>query len=42
VPGSIALSPRPCDGSTGRAQESDLDALVKSVTDAVMGALDAK
>jgi len=42
VPGSIALTPRPCDGSTGRGQESDLDALVKSVTDAVMGALDSK
>ena len=42
VPGSIALTPRPCDGSTGRPPESDLDALVKSVTDAVMGALEAK
>ena len=42
MPGSIALTPRPCDGNPGRAQETDLEALVKSVTDAVMGALDGK
>jgi L-fuculose-phosphate aldolase len=42
VPGSIALTPCPCDGNTGRAPEADLDALVKSVTDAVMGALSGK
>jgi L-fuculose-phosphate aldolase len=45
VPGGIALNPTPCDGSTGKAvqpTESDLEALVKSVTDAVMGAINAK
>jgi L-fuculose-phosphate aldolase len=42
MPNSIALTPTPCDGSTGRSEVSDLDALVKSVTDAVMGAMGAK
>ena len=36
VPGSIALTPSPCDGSTGKPAEADLEILVKSVTDAVM------
>ena len=42
VPGSIALTPSPCDGNTGRAPDADIEALVKSVTDAVMGALGGK
>jgi L-fuculose-phosphate aldolase len=36
VPGSIALTPSPCDGNTGKPAEADLEMLVKSVTDAVM------
>lgn len=39
VPGAIAIDPTPCDGSTGRSRDVDLEALVKSVTDAVMGEL---
>jgi len=42
VPNSIALTPTPCDGSTGRPAEADLEALIKSVTDAVMGAIGEK
>ncbi len=42
APGSIALTPSPCDGNTGRPAEADLEKLVKSVTDAVMGAIGAK
>ena len=42
VPGSIALTPSPCDGNTGRTPGADIEALVKSVTDAVMGALGGK
>jgi len=42
MPGSIALDPTPCDGCTGRSAEMDIDALVKSVTDAVMSALGSK
>ncbi len=42
VPGSIALTPTPCDGPTGKPPEADLDALVKSVTDAVMVAIAGK
>jgi L-fuculose-phosphate aldolase len=42
VPGSIALTPTPCDGPTGKPAEADLEALVKSVTDAVMGAIGAQ
>jgi hypothetical protein len=41
VPGSIALTPTACDGYTGKPAESDLEALVKSVTDAVMDAIRA-
>jgi hypothetical protein len=43
--GSIALNPSPCDGSTGNAgspSDANLEALVKSVTDAVMEAFSAK
>jgi L-fuculose-phosphate aldolase len=42
VPGSIALLPTPCDGDnghTGMPSNADLEALVKSVTDAVMEAI---
>ena len=42
VPGSIAIQPTPCDGPTSRsatATDSDLESLVKSVTDAVMDAI---
>lgn len=42
VPGSIALDPRPCDGNTGKPAETDIEALVKSVTDAVMEAIGGK
>lgn len=43
VPSSIALTPTPCDGSTARsAAQPDLEALVKSVTDAVMEAIGKK
>jgi L-fuculose-phosphate aldolase len=42
VPDGIALTPTPCDGSTGKSAEPDMEALVKSVTDAVMGAIGAK
>ncbi|MGA2755538.1 MAG: class II aldolase/adducin family protein [Terracidiphilus sp.] len=43
VPSSIALEPTPCDGynSSGNASGADLEALVKSVTDAVMEAIAA-
>jgi L-fuculose-phosphate aldolase len=43
--GSIALNPCPCDGNAGNAgspSDANLDALVKSVTDAVMEAFSAK
>jgi L-fuculose-phosphate aldolase len=40
VPGSIALTPSPCDGNTGKPLEADLEILVKSVTDAVMALCD--
>jgi L-fuculose-phosphate aldolase len=36
IPGSIALSPMPCDGGKGSSIEPDIEQLVKSVTDAVM------
>jgi L-fuculose-phosphate aldolase len=42
VPSSIAVEPTPCDGPTpsvAAASASDLDSLVKSVTDAVMEAM---
>ena len=45
IPNSIALSPTPCDGSTGQtaqASQADLEALVRSVTDAVMATLGGK
>jgi L-fuculose-phosphate aldolase len=42
VPGSIALTPSPCDGNTGRPAETDLEALVRSVTDAVMETIGAR
>ena len=42
MPGSIALAPTPCDGSTGNPTDADLEALVRSVTDAVMGAIGAQ
>jgi L-fuculose-phosphate aldolase len=44
--GSIALTPTPCDGDTGKsgnaATNADIDTLVRSVTDAVMEAIGAK
>lgn len=45
MPSSIALTPTPCDGSSGhngRSGDADIESLVKSVTDAVMEALGAK
>jgi len=42
VPNSIALAPTPCDGYTGKSAESDIDTLVKSVTDAVMAAIGSR
>jgi L-fuculose-phosphate aldolase len=46
VPDSIAITPTPCDGNTGRpaqlATQPDLESLVKSVTDAVMEAIGGK
>jgi hypothetical protein len=42
VPSSIALTPTPCDGSSGSGAEMDLESLVKSVTDAVMETIAAK
>ena len=42
VPGSIALTPNPCDGNPGRPAETDLETLVRSVTDAVMETIGAK
>jgi L-fuculose-phosphate aldolase len=46
MPNSIALTPTPCDGNTGRSANADSDAdiesLVRSVTDAVMEAIGAK
>lgn len=39
---SIAIDPAPCEGSPSRSANSDLDTLVKSVTDAVMDALGAR
>ena len=37
--GSIAIDPTPCDGNTGKSADRDLEALVRSVTDAVMETL---
>jgi L-fuculose-phosphate aldolase len=39
VPDSIALVPTPCDGNTGKRTDTDLEVLVKAVTDAVMGTI---
>jgi L-fuculose-phosphate aldolase len=36
VPGSIALTPMPCDGGNAYPTDPDIERLVKSVTDAVM------
>ncbi|MDR3737760.1 MAG: class II aldolase/adducin family protein [Terracidiphilus sp.] len=42
IPGSIALTPTPCDGATGKSADADIESLVKSVTDAVMEAIGSK
>jgi L-fuculose-phosphate aldolase len=46
VPDSIAITPTPCDGGVARSAaptaQPDLEALVKSVTDAVMEAIGGK
>lgn len=43
MPHSIALTPTPCDGNTGRsAGDTDFEMIVRQVTDAVMQALGAK
>ena len=45
MPNSIALTPTPCDGDAGKlpsGERADIESLVKSVTDAVMGAIGAK
>jgi len=42
APGTIAFTPSPCDGVTSNPSTADLERLVKSVTDAVMGAMNAK
>jgi len=46
MPGAIALTPSPCDGPTSPSgsspSQADLEALVKQVTDAVMGAIGAR
>jgi hypothetical protein len=39
VPNSIALAPNACESRAGSPTEMDLEMLVKSVTDAVMGAI---
>ncbi len=36
MPGSIALTPTPCDGNTGKPAGPDLEMLVKAITDVVM------
>ena len=36
MPGSIAVTPTPCDGNTGKAAGPDLETLVKAITDVVM------
>jgi hypothetical protein len=38
----IALPPNACESRTGSFAEMDMEMLVKSVTDAVMGAIDTK
>jgi hypothetical protein len=45
MPNSIALTPTPCDGNTGRGGiggDADVEMIVRHVTDAVMQALGAK
>ena len=42
VPNAIALAPTPCSGPATHPPEADLEMLVKSVTDAVMGAINAR
>jgi hypothetical protein len=42
VPNAIALTLNAGAGQTGEPSEADLELLVKSVTDAVMGAIGAK
>ena len=42
VPDSIALTPNSCECRDGRPSEMDLEALVRSVTDAVMQAIESK
>jgi L-fuculose-phosphate aldolase len=46
MPGSIALTPTPCDGNTGKSanagSDADLESLIKAVTDAVMAAIGTK
>jgi hypothetical protein len=50
MPNSIALTPTPCDGNTGKSAHAsagadtnaDIESLVRSVTDAVMEAIGAK
>ncbi len=46
MPNSIALTPTPCDGNTGRrsngAGDAEVEMIVRHVTDAVMQALGAK
>lgn len=46
MPNSIALTATPCDGDGGKnaraGSEAEIEALVKSVTDAVMGAIGAR
>jgi L-fuculose-phosphate aldolase len=39
VPGSIALNPGPCECGCGSHQDQDLEAIVRAVTDAVVGQL---
>jgi L-fuculose-phosphate aldolase len=41
MPGSIALSPSRCDGCNGKSADTDVEALVRAVTDAVMQAIGA-
>ena len=46
MPNAIAVTPTPCDGNPGKSGsaggDSDIDSLVRSVTDAVMEAIGAK
>ena len=46
IPNSIALTPTPCDGYSGKSAnagtDADIESLVRSVTDAVMNAIGGK